>query len=81
MQSRHLERAERALAAIRHQRELSPAVVEALEEILGAVRTVDRGLASLEGKGVSPPTAPNGIHLVEDDGQHAKQILALIGEQ
>ena len=81
MQSRHLKRVERAIAVVQHQRELPPEVGEALEEILGAIRSVDRGLASLERKGINPPTVPNGIHLLDDDGKYAKQIIALIGEQ
>jgi hypothetical protein len=60
--------------------ELPPEIVEALEEILGAIRLIDRGRA-MEGKGLSRPTAPNGIHLLHDDGDPAKQIFALLGER
>jgi hypothetical protein len=38
-------------------------------------------LAMLAGNGTSPPTAPNGIHLPDYDGDHAKQIRALLGER
>jgi hypothetical protein len=38
-------------------------------------------LAMLGGNGASPPTAPNGIHLLDYDGEHAKQIRALLGER
>ena len=45
----YVDAAERAIAAIRHQSKLSPEIVEALQETLGAIRSVDRGLATLEG--------------------------------
>ena len=81
MPSSHLKRAERAIAAIRHHGELPPEIVEALEAIVSAIRSVDRNLAMLGGNGISPPTAPNGIHLLDYDGEHAKQIRALLGER
>jgi len=84
MSSSHLERAERAIAAIRHQGGLSLELIEVLEEILFAIRSVDHGLATLQGKDISPPTAPNGIHLLDNHdnyGDHAKHILALLGER
>ena len=72
MPSSELERAERAIAAIRDQRELPPDIVEALEEIVNAIGSVDRRLATL---------APTGIHLADDLGDPAKEILALLGER
>jgi hypothetical protein len=81
MPSSHLKRAERAIAAIRHHGELPPEIVEALEAIVSAIRTVDRSVVMLGGNGISPPTAPNGIHLLDYDGEHAKQIRALLGER
>jgi hypothetical protein len=81
MPSSHLKRAERAIAAIRHHGELPPEIVEALEEIVGAIRSVDRSMAMLGGNAISPPTAPNGIHLLDYDGDPAKQIRALLGER
>jgi hypothetical protein len=81
MPSSHLKRAERAIAAIRHHGELPPEIVEALEAIVSAIRSVDPSLAMLGGNGISPPTAPDGIHLLDYDGEHAKQIRALLGER
>jgi hypothetical protein len=80
--SSHLKRPERATAAIRDQRELPPETVQALEEIVGAIRSLEGRLALREGKGISisPPTAPNGIHLLDHHGHHATHILALLGE-
>lgn len=85
MPSSDLERAERAIAAIRDQSELSPATVEALELIVGAIQSVDRRLATLEGIGIgkraSPPTAPNAIHHLNDHDADIDQIRAIIGGQ
>jgi hypothetical protein len=57
MPSSQLKRAERAIAAIREQGELPPETAEALEEIVGAIRSVEGRLATLEGAGHKPPTA------------------------
>jgi uncharacterized membrane protein YccC len=50
MPSSRLKRAEKAIAAIRDQGELPPETAEALDEIVGAIRAVERRLADLEGK-------------------------------
>jgi hypothetical protein len=66
----HLERAERAIAAIRDHREVPPDIVQALEEIVHAIGSVDRRVATL---------APTSFHLPENDDP-AKEILGLLGE-
>ncbi len=48
MPSSQLKRAERSIAAIREQAELSPGTADAIEEIVAAIRTVERRLEMLE---------------------------------
>jgi hypothetical protein len=78
MPSIELRLAKRAIAAIRDQDELHPVMTEAPEEIFDAIRVVEARLATLEGKGTSPPTTLNGLHLLDDDGDPARHILPLL---
>jgi uncharacterized membrane protein YccC len=57
MPSSQLKRAERAIATIRDQGELPPETADAIEEIVEALRIVERRLAMLESGGHKPPTA------------------------
>jgi uncharacterized membrane protein YccC len=57
MPSSQLKRAERAIATIRDQSELPPETADAIEELVEALRTVERRLAILENGGRKPPTA------------------------
>jgi hypothetical protein len=67
----HLERAEQAIAAIRDHREVPSDIVQALEEIVHAIGSVDRRVATL---------APTGILFPENHVDPAKEILGLLGE-
>jgi uncharacterized membrane protein YccC len=52
-----LERAERAIQAIRDQAELPPETADALQEIVDVIRTIEGRLSALEGKGHLRPSA------------------------
>jgi len=51
-----LKRAEQAIASIRKQGGLSPGTADALDEIVGAIRVIERRLAALEDGPPKPPT-------------------------
>ena len=51
MPSSQLKRAERAIQTIRDQAELPPETADALQEIVGVVRTIEDRLSVLEAKG------------------------------
>jgi hypothetical protein len=80
MPSSQLKRAERAIAAIRDQGELPPKTAEALEEIVGAIRSgclasleSSGCLASLESKGRLWPTAElPSCQIVGANASHAE---------
>jgi hypothetical protein len=57
MPDSQLKRAERAIATIRDQSELPIETADAIEELQGALRTVERRLAILENGCHKPPTA------------------------
>ena len=57
MPSSQLKRAEKAIAAMREQGKLPPETADAIEELVEALRTVERRLATLEGAGHKSPTA------------------------
>ena len=46
----HLKRVEQGIAALREKQESSPEIAEAFDDIVGAVRAVERRLAVLEGQ-------------------------------
>jgi uncharacterized membrane protein YccC len=56
MPSSQLKRAEKAIVAMRDQGELPPETADAIEELVDALRTLERRLATLEGAGHKPPT-------------------------
>ena len=56
MPSSQLERAERAIQAIRDQAELPPETADALKELVNAVRAIEGRLSALESKGRLHPT-------------------------
>ena len=57
MPSSQLKRAEKAIAAIREVGELPREAADAIEELVEALRIVDRRLAAIERHGHKPPTA------------------------
>jgi len=52
MPSSQLKRAERGIAAMRENRELSPEGADTIEELIAAIRTIEHRLAILESSGV-----------------------------
>jgi uncharacterized membrane protein YccC len=56
MPSSQFKRAERAIETIRNQSELPPEAAVALQELVDAVRTIERRLTALEDKGRPHPT-------------------------